>query len=123
MNRSVTVCGLCMLSVIMPVFFAGGLMHGLRAEEAATVNSPLVRRGAEIFVNNCSQCHYADKTETKIGPGLKGLFQRDQLPFRKVPVTEDAIISQLRFPYKQMPPFRSLTNERIDALIAYLKTL
>ena len=115
-----------MAAVITPVClvgFDGGLVHGLRADATAAVDTPLVRRGADIFAESCSGCHYADKTDTKIGPGFKGLFQRDQLPFRKVPVTEDAIVSQLRFPFKDMPPFRSLTREQILALVAYLKTL
>ena len=123
MRRFITVCGLCLAVFFTPVCFGEGLVHWLSADATAAVDTPLVRRGAEIFAESCSRCHYADRTETKIGPGLKGLFQRDKLPFRKVPVTDDAIVSQLRFPYKAMPPFMSISQEQIKALIAYLKTL
>src|SRR5438128_194704 len=36
-------------------------------------------KGEEIFTANCSMCHYADKTEKRIGPGLQGLFTHDTL--------------------------------------------
>lgn len=110
-----------MVIFIVSVWLTGRLADGISADAAA--DTPLVRRGAQIFTENCSRCHYADKTETKIGPGFKGLFQRNQLPFSKAPVTEDAIVSQLRFPFKSMPRFSSLRQEQIRALIAYLKTL
>lgn len=119
MSRFINVCGLCMVAFVTMVCFG----EGLHADATVALDTPLVRRGAEIFVENCSTCHYADKTETKIGPGFKGLFQRDRLPFKKVPVTEDAIVSQLRFPFKKMPRFMSLTQQQIRALTAYLKTL
>lgn len=119
MSRFFIVCGFCMVAFISVVCFEAEF----RTDATAAADTPLIRRGAEIFAENCSRCHFADKTETKVGPGLKGLFKRDKLPFRNVPVTEDAIISQLRFPFKKMPRFMSLTHEQIRALIAYLETL
>jgi mono/diheme cytochrome c family protein len=35
-------------------------------------------KGKTVF-ENCAVCHNADSTETKMGPGLKGLFKRDKL--------------------------------------------
>jgi hypothetical protein len=41
-----------------------------------------------------------------IGPGLKGLFQKDRLPFSKRRVSEAAIADQLKKPFDRMPRFR-----------------
>src|SRR5438309_1385739 len=44
------------------------------------------KKGEAAF-DNCAVCHNADSTETKIGPGLKGLFKREKLVNGK-PVNE-----------------------------------
>ncbi len=123
MSRLTIVYGLCLITVTALGFFGGELVYGVRADASASIDTPQTRRGADIFGQRCSVCHYPDKSEAKIGPGLKGLFKKGQLPFSKKPVTEDAIISQLRTPIDKMPPFPDLSQEQIQALIAYLKTL
>ena len=40
-------------------------------------------KGKDIFDSNCDVCHNADSTETKVGPGLKGLFKQDNLNNKK----------------------------------------
>ena len=83
----------------------------------------LVQKGTIIFNQNCVDCHYMERKNTKIGPGLAGLFKQASLPFSNRPVTEPNIRAQIRSPFKAMPPFPDLTDEEIDALIAFLKTL
>lgn len=123
MSRRAVVYGLCLVTVIALGFFGGELVYGVRDEATASVDTPAVRRGAELFGSRCSLCHYADKSDTKIGPGFKGLFKREQLPISQKPVTEDAITNQLKSPVGKMPPFPDLSPEQIQELIAYLKTL
>jgi len=123
MRRLIVVYGMCLVTVMALGFFGGELVYGVRAGSAASIDSPLVRRGADIFGQRCSVCHYAEKNEAKIGPGFKGLFQKDRLPVSKKPLSDDAIISQLRSPIDKMPPFPDLSQEQIQALIAYMKTL
>jgi cytochrome c len=79
-------------------------------------------RGKEIF-EQCSGCHSADTDEKKVGPSLKGLFQRSKLRNGK-PVTERNIRSRIDQGGDGMPGFSSLLSdkEKID-LIAYLKAL
>jgi cytochrome c2 len=81
--------------------------------------------GAGLFVEKgCAQCHYTDREETKIGPGLKGLFDREALPVSGRPVSEKNVRDQLEKPYEDMPSFADrLTKEETNRLIAYLKTL
>jgi uncharacterized membrane protein len=123
LSRRTIIYALCLITVIALGFFGGELVYGVRAEATASVNTPIVSQGAELFGSRCSLCHFTDKSETKIGPGFKGLFQRDQLPVSQKPVTEDAITSQLKSPVGKMPPFPDLSPEQIQALIAYMKTL
>lgn len=85
----------------------------------------LAKGGFELFEDKgCAQCHYTDSRETKIGPGLQGLFERDQLPVSGRKVTEENVRTQLKTPYDAMPSFADrLTEEQRDELIEYLKTL
>lgn len=79
--------------------------------------------GSVLFQKNCADCHYPDKTETKIGPGFKELFKRDKLPVSGKPVTRANVVKQLKTPVEAMPPFPELTDEEVNALVSYLKSL
>jgi mono/diheme cytochrome c family protein len=81
----------------------------------------LVEQGQETFNNNCSPCHRPDSETTKVGPGLKGLFKRKLTPARKVPVTEENILSQIRNGGGGMPPFAQFTAEQLEAVAKMLR--
>jgi cytochrome c2 len=68
-------------------------------------------------------CHYPDKADTKAGPGLKGLFQKDQMSVSGWEVTDDNIRKQLKTPFDKMPAFPDQTEQEIQAIIAYLRSL
>lgn len=90
---------------------------------AVSLEEGPAKEGALLFSKNCSGCHHADKTETKIGPGLKGLFKRDSLPVSRRPVNEENIRKQLRTPFRAMPPFAHLAEEQVKALLVFLQNL
>ena len=80
------------------------------------------KKGESVF-DNCSVCHNSDSTETKIGPGLKGLFKREKLVNGK-PVNEANVKALITEGSGGMPPFGdALSNEDKDNVIAFLKTL
>jgi len=81
--------------------------------------------GANLFNNQgCTHCHFTESTKNKIGPGLKALFDRDKLPVSGRPVNEKNVRKQLKNPYENMPSYADrLTQEELDQLISYLKTL
>jgi cytochrome c len=83
----------------------------------------LAGKGASIFESNCAKCHYVDSSETKIGPGLKGLYSRDKMPVSERRVSDTDVRRQLKTPFDKMPPFPRLSEDDIQALLAYLKTL
>ena len=80
------------------------------------------KKGEAAF-ENCSVCHNSDSTETKIGPGLKGVFKREKLVNGK-PVNEANIKALITEGSGGMPPFGdSISSDDKDNIIAFLKTL
>jgi len=81
-----------------------------------------VEKGKEVF-QQCSVCHYADKEEKKMGPGLKGLFRKEKLHNGK-PATEENVMEVINKGGNGMPAYEDLlTGEEKKHLLAYLKTL
>jgi len=122
-SRNVVITyAVCLLVVIGIGYFGGELVYGKKPATAATQET-LVSEGALVFTQSCSACHHSDKTDYKMGPGMKGLFQLEKLPVSGRPVTEANILTQLKTPFKSMPAFPELSEEKVSALIAFLKTL
>jgi mono/diheme cytochrome c family protein len=83
----------------------------------------LLERGQDIYKNNCAICHYHDKTTTKVGPGLQGIFRRTLTPVRQVPVNDENIRRQVKEGSENMPPYGHIKDEDISALLLYLKSI
>jgi mono/diheme cytochrome c family protein len=79
--------------------------------------------GEQLFKQNCSACHFTDSTDTKVGPGLKGIFKQNKFPVSGRSVSDDSFRQILKTPVSKMPPFGHLTDEQVNALLNYLKTL
>lgn len=80
--------------------------------------------GEAIYKKNCNMCHFPDKADKKLGPGLKDLFKNKELPQSHKPATETNVREQIEKGSKAMPAFgKKLAAADIDALMAYLKTL
>lgn len=104
------------LMVALPLIIAAG-------QSAAAGDATA---GKTVFMKNCNLCHYADKTDSKIGPGLKGLFKAKELPKTHRPVSEATVREQIENgnPRKGMQAFgKKLSKTDVDNLIAFLKTL
>jgi cytochrome c len=90
---------------------------------SATALAADAAKGKEVFEANCGVCHNATSTETKMGPGLKGLFKKAEL-LNKKKVNDASVIGMINEGGNGMPPFGdALTKAEKDDLIAYLKTL
>ncbi len=118
----VTVYAVCLVVVIGIGYFGGELVYGKKAP-AGKIEVGLAREGAALFNQRCAVCHHSDKKDYKIGPGLQGLFQQEKLPVSGRPITEANVRSQLQTPFRNMPAFPELSEEKLEAVIAYLKTL
>ena len=83
-----------------------------------------IDRGAEIYRADCSSCHYDDSADSKIGPGLAGLFERDRIAASGKAMTPGNVREQIIDPAGSMPAFGGyLTDEQLDDLLSYLATL
>jgi len=106
------ICTCTILAVVMCI-----RIHAQEKKDGATVS-----RGKEVF-DQCTGCHSAGSDEKKVGPSLKGLFQRSKLRNGKA-VTEKSVRSRIEQGGDGMPAFSELLSEKekID-LISYLRTL
>jgi hypothetical protein len=59
-----------------------------------------------------------------MGPGLKGLMDREELPVSGRPATRENVKKQLVAPYDSMPSYEDrLTDEALRKLVDYMETL
>jgi cytochrome c2 len=86
-------------------------------------NAKSAGSGKDLFTANCSICHYHDRKETKVGPGLQGLFKNPKLPKSGRATSEKNIRETIVNGREKMPPFKHLKDDKIDAIIDYLKSL
>ena len=86
-------------------------------------NAQAALPGEKIFEVNCSACHFSDRQDKKVGPGLKGMFKRSKLPDSGLPVTAENVKDRIVNGGDKMPPFRHLKEAELKAIVDYLKTL
>ncbi len=102
------------------VLAVGLMAPGLIAQDKAKPGD--AAKGKEVF-DQCSVCHNADSAETKVGPGLKGLFKMAMLVNGK-PVTEANVRDFINTGGNGMPAYADqLSEQEKNDVIAYLKTL
>jgi len=130
--RIVPGLGMTVLVLVLVVFSVSAGYFLLRTaftadSLSAAPNTPLLQgdanKGNDLFARHCASCHYSDKEDNKLGPGLKGLFQKGSLPLSARAATEENVRRQMMRPFRSMPSFGSLTPQEVADLIAYLKTL
>jgi cytochrome c5 len=120
--RHLVAYALCALTVSFIGYFGGEIVYGKKSVEII-VSAGLAGEGAVVFEKRCAACHFTDKTDNKIGPGLKGLFKKRKMVYSGLPVSDTNIRTQLKKPFRNMPAFADLPQDKMDALIEYLKTL
>ena len=86
-------------------------------------NARAALSGEKVFEANCAACHYPDRKEQKVGPGLKGLFKNAKLPDSGLPVTDENVRQRIVNGGDKMPPFKHLKEAELKAIVDYLKTL
>lgn len=93
------------------------------APKKAAAKAGDAAEGESVYKSNCAVCHYADKTDKRIGPGLAGFFKREKMENGK-PVNEANTRELIMEGYGKMIPFKEKLDEKqLDDVIAYLKTL
>jgi cytochrome c len=104
------------------LLLAGVVLFDVKSSGAAKPGD--AAKGKETFSSNCDVCHNADSTETKQGPGLKGLFQKANLTNKKK-VTDANVMDVINKGNPAgMPAFEDqLSDQERANVLAYLKTL
>ena len=129
--RYVPGLGMTVFGLAFAVFFTSAGYFFLVTGETTGADEPIsqvsatagAQDGKMLFDNQCSFCHHADRTDSKLGPGLKGVLKAENLPASGRPATPENVTQQLLNPYQSMPSFSSLSEQEIKDLVAYLKTL
>ena len=87
---------------------------GLNPEQAA---------GRRVYDTRCAECHYAYSKRNLRGPSLNGLFKK-QFMTNGIPANDDRVTDIILMGRAKMPAFQNkLTQQQLDALMAYLHTL
>ena len=125
LGMAVLVLTLVVFSVSAGYFFLRAALTGSSPSPGSA--APRLQGSAEMgrvsFAQHCASCHNADSEEARLGPGLKGLFQKERLPASGRPATEENIRRQMTAPFRSMPSFDDLPAQEVADIVAYLKSL
>jgi cytochrome c2 len=82
-----------------------------------------VARAQIVYKDRCAICHFSESDARKIGPGLKGVYQRGKF-IDGGKVDDASVEKRILNGGKDMPPFKGVLNpSQVRDLISYLKTL
>ncbi len=85
--------------------------------------TPQEAAGKQVFVNQCSSCHYADTDKGLYGPGLEGLFRKPYLS-NGMAANDTRVRAVILRGYAMMPPMgNTMSEQEFEELMAYLHTL
>jgi len=99
-----------------------GLAITLLAFSVSAQKKGNAEKGKAAF-EQCAVCHNTETEDKKVGPSLKGLFQRSKLK-NGSSVTDESVRAMINGGGDGMPSFAGkLSEEEKENLIAYLHTL
>ena len=118
------------LKRIVPGVLGAAMLIGLaacnverRKSDAELGLSPQQARGRHVYDQHCIRCHEPYSTRGHNGPGLAGLNKKGFMP-SGIPVNDDRLTDVIMMGKSKMPAFRnSITQEQLQDLLAYIKTL
>lgn len=120
MNRNSIVLGIAALAAAA----AFGQKLPPATKSAPHISAASATRGKEVFAKKCALCHYPDRSEKKIGPGLKGISKRGTFTTNSNRVNAESLKAWIENGDSLMPPFKdTLEPAQIRDVVAYVKTL
>ncbi|MFZ4719207.1 MAG: c-type cytochrome [Ilumatobacteraceae bacterium] len=115
MNRAPLVTrvalGASALLSLLVVTAACGSSSGNAAIQQTGVVKPL--SGSDVYLMSCARCHGADRLGKTDAPKLDTV--------RMASIGDEPMRALITYGKGRMPGFGGLTDERVDALIAYLR--
>jgi mono/diheme cytochrome c family protein len=81
-----------------------------------------LERGEAVYGGNCAQCHGGDLGGTDRGPSLlEPIYELDRLSDADVADAVRNGVEQRRWSFGPMPANGALTDEQIDAIVAFVR--
>lgn len=110
-------------SPLVPAALAAVVLAGCHSAPCATGAHTLTAselQGQQILQTHYAGCHYVNSRKTLIGPGLRGLFKKAQLP-DGAPVADGYVQSKIIRGGSLMP--KTFDAGQMRDLLAYLHTV
>ena len=122
MTRKASTLPLLILSALLVVLAACGDEFSNKTDAELGLNEQQAR-GRHAYKIYCASCHSAYTSSSPKGPTMKGLYKKPYLPSGLV--TNDRFVEESIVRGRRMMPAlgNSMTQQQIDDVIAYLKTL
>jgi mono/diheme cytochrome c family protein len=79
-------------------------------------------RGAQVYGQYCAKCHYPNNTHSLHGPGLQAITKVKAMP-SGAPPTDERLTTVIVRGRNMMPATTSLTDDQLNDLLAYIRTL
>ncbi len=111
------------IAVTFSLLAAIGCHQQLTPGKPLSELTPQEAAGRQVFVSQCSGCHYADTEKGLNGPGLEGLLRKPYLPSGLA--ANDARVTAVILHGRNMMPSlgNTLSDRQLEELMAYLHTL
>jgi mono/diheme cytochrome c family protein len=123
-KRNLIILGITVLAAAMAVVAQDSTAPASSKKPAGHTAAGSAARGKQVFEQKCAMCHFADKAEKKIGPGLKGISKRGTFTVNGNKVTTEALKTWIENGDSQMPGMKDTLDEaQIRDVVAYVKTL
>ena len=106
------------------VSVAAALVLGCRSLPPSKPESQFTEqeaRGQQVYKANCAKCHYPTNTRSLHGPGLQAITKIKAMPSGSPPTDERLTTVILRG--RGMMPATQLTDDQLNDLLAFVKTL
>lgn len=124
MRRNLLLLGIAALALACAVVAQDPPAQNGAKKSANHASGGSAAKGKLVFEQKCAMCHFADKEEKKIGPGLKGISKRGTFSVNGNKVTTESLTKWIENGDSQMPGMKdSLDAAQIKDVVAYVRTL
>ena len=124
MRRNLLLLGIAALALVCAAVAQDSPAQNAPKKSASHASGGSAAKGKEVFEQKCAMCHFADKEEKKIGPGLKGISKRGTFTVNGTKVTTESLTKWIENGDSQMPGMKDvLEPAQIKDVVAYVKTL
>ncbi len=124
MRRVVAGFSIGLLTAALAVAVASQSQTASQKTSAAPASTAAeIALGKQIYMKQCSVCHFANSTAKKIGPGMKGVYPRGKFAAGGK-VDDESMRKWIYNGGKNMPGYQNILKPgEVRDLLAYLHTL